>query len=467
MIPPLLNDRYRAMRVLGAGSFGETFLAEDTQMPSKRHCVIKQLKPIANNPAVFRLVQERFEREAAILEELGGTSDRIPTLYAYFQTAGQFYLVQELIEGETIRSRLQQIGILSESTVYEILVNLLPVLEYVHSKKIIHRDIKPDNIMLRQSDGQPVLIDFGAVRELMGTELEVAGSSASSIVIGTRGYMPSEQVAGRPVYSSDLYSLGMTAIHLLTGVHPLEIAADFHTGESVWHQHAVGVSSKMKAVIDRAVKYHPRDRYPAARDMLNDLQSDGVGTTPTISVVKTPPPLPETLLLSSSRVVAGGNQKGLRTVALVLGGLIGSAAILSLVITNSSKPTVQPTSAATVATNLSSASSVPSSPAPTSSPVQNTAAQDYYWLSQRSVINADLDDKNGLELDIMRNWIFAVHGRSFETPGLQEYFNKQSWYRSMYSPQGFPSNLLSSLELQNINFISNYQDRYNRRYFKK
>jgi serine/threonine protein kinase, bacterial len=452
MIPQRLNDRYRTIRLLGAGSFGETFLAEDTQMPSKRQCVIKKLKPIANNPAVFQLVQARFQREAAILEELGGTSDQIPTLYAYFQTDGQFYLVQELIEGETLRSRLQQLGTLSESTVYEILLDLLPILDYVHSKKIIHRDIKPENIMLRQSDGKPVLIDFGAVRELMGTEMNSEGNSASSIVIGTRGYMPSEQVAGRPVYSSDLYSLGMTAIQLLTGVQPLEIAVDSHTGESVWHQHAENVSSNMKAVLDRAIKYHPGDRYPTARDMLNDLQANGLVAMPTLDAVRTAQPLPETLLPAKApTVMPRGSHKGLITSALVAGGLIGSAAILGLVITSSSKSTLQPTNSA----------------ASTASPEQNREGKDYYWLSQRSVTDADLDGKNAFELDIMRNWIFAIHGRSFETPGLQEYFNKQSWYRSMYPPQGFPSNLLSKLELQNINLISNYQDRHNRRYFKK
>jgi serine/threonine protein kinase, bacterial len=458
MIPQMLNNRYRTIRVMGAGSFGETFLAEDTQMPSKRQCVIKQLKPIVNNPAVFQLVQDRFQREATILEELGGTSDQIPALYAYFQIDGQFYLVQELIEGETLRSRLQHLGTLSESTVHEILLNLLPVLDYVHSKKIIHRDIKPENIMLRQSDGKPVLIDFGAVRELMGTEMNAEGNSASSIVIGTRGYMPSEQVAGRPVYSSDLYGLGMTAIHLLTGVQPLQIAVDSHTGESVWHQHAVNISSNMKAVLDRAIKYHPRDRYPTANDMLNDLQqSNGLSATPTIPVVKTAKPLPETTLLlpSTPTVVQGGSHKGLIIGALVAGGLIGSSAILGLVITNSSKPTLQPTS------------SVLSSAASTASPAQNREGKDYYWLSQRSVTDADMEGKDAFELDIMRNWIFAIHGRSFETPGLQEYFNKQSWYRSMYPPQGFPSNLLSRLELQNIKLISDYQDRHNRRYFKK
>lgn len=189
----LLDNRYRIIKTLGSGGFGETYLAEDTQMPSQRRCVIKQLKPIQNNTQIYQLVQKRFQREAAILEELGSTSNQIPSLYAYFQFNDQFYLVQELIAGDTVTEKIQQHGILTENAVREILLSLLPVLEYVHSKRIIHRDIKPDNIILRHHDGKPVL--------------------------GTPGFMPSEQASGRPVYSSDLYSLGLTAIYLLVTVH--------------------------------------------------------------------------------------------------------------------------------------------------------------------------------------------------------------------------------------------------------
>ena len=268
----LLNNRYQVIRTLGSGGFGETYLAEDTQMPSNRRCVIKQLRPIQNNPQIYQLVQERFQREAAILEDLGGASDQIPALYAYFQSVGQFYVVQEWVEGDTLTAKVRQQGILSESAVREILVTLLPVLEYVHSKRIIHRDIKPDNIILRHRDRQPVLIDFGAVRESMGTVFNSQGNPTSSIVIGTPGYMPSEQAAGRPVYSSDLYSLGLTAIYLLTGKQPQELETDPRTGEIIWHRHALSVSPTLAAVIDRAIAYHPRERYATAREMLEALQ---------------------------------------------------------------------------------------------------------------------------------------------------------------------------------------------------
>jgi serine/threonine-protein kinase len=243
----LLSNRYRLIRELGVGGFGKTFPAEDMHLPSRRCCVIKQLKPITNNPQIYQLIQERFEREAAILEELGGKSDQIPKLYGYFPEVGQFYLVQELIEGQTLSHKVQHEGLLSESLVKEILENILPVLDYVHSRRIVHRDIKPDNIILRDWDSKPVLIDFGAVRESMATVVSQINNT-KSIVIGTPGFMPSEQASGRPVYASDLYSLGLTAIYLLTGKLPQQLETEPQTGEIIWQQYAVDVSSHLRTV---------------------------------------------------------------------------------------------------------------------------------------------------------------------------------------------------------------------------
>jgi len=294
MAPTILNNRYQVIRVLGAGGFGETFLAEDTQMPSGRRCVIKQLKPVADNPQIYQLVQERFQREAAILEELGDSSNQIPRLYAYFRDNTEFYLVQEYIEGQTLTQKLEQQGRLSESSVKEILIDILPVLDYVHSKRIVHRDIKPDNIIIRNSDGKPILIDFGAVKETMGTVMTASGNSSNSIVIGTPGFMPSEQNAGRPMFASDLYSLGLTAIYLLTGKIPQELATDFATGEILWRQFALNVTPSFAAVLDKAIQSHARDRFLNAREMLQALQTGATPVTPTApqsnpTVVSAPP----------------------------------------------------------------------------------------------------------------------------------------------------------------------------------
>ncbi len=454
----LLNNRYRIIRTLGSGGFGETFLAEDTQMPSNRCCVIKQLKPIHHNPQVYKLVQQRFQREAAILEELGGSSDQIPALYAYFQLEELFYLVQEWVEGETLTAKFRQQGVFTESTVREILVSLLPVLEYVHSKHIVHRDIKPDNIILRHRDGKPVLIDFGAVRETMGTVLNSQGSSTNSIVIGTPGYMPREQAMGRPVYVSDLYSLGITAIYLLTGKQPQELEIDSHTGEILWHSYALNVSPTFAVVIDRAIAYHPRHRYSSATAMLEAMIPS---TQPPLTQKKTvSTPSPETEM--STPPPAKGNSKNSMIVGgAIAAGLIGTSVI---VLTKPSQQVAQQT--VSPHQNIATSKLTPTNQS--IPPVTTTTVNEYFWLSQRSVTDTDLDGKSDFDLDIMRNSIFARQGRRFKTPGLQSYFNNKLWYHPRYTPNEFDKlKLLSDLEQKNVAYIAAYQDRYNRRYFPK
>ncbi|MEA5472594.1 serine/threonine-protein kinase, partial [Spirulina sp. 06S082] len=185
MIPVVLKNRYRTLHSLSSGGFGETFLAEDMESPTNRRCVIKQLKPIANDPQTYQTVQERFQREAVILEDLGHGHPQIPALYAYFESEGQFYLVEEWVEGSTLSEKLQQSGQFDENAVKELLQGILPVLHHMHEKGIIHRDIKPDNIILRNRDNQPVLIDLGAVKETMNTTIAAANNSTHSIVIGS------------------------------------------------------------------------------------------------------------------------------------------------------------------------------------------------------------------------------------------------------------------------------------------
>jgi serine/threonine-protein kinase len=287
----LIENRYKIIQPLGSGGFGETFLAEDAHMPSGRRCVIKRLKPVTNDPKVYQLVQERFSREAAILEDLGANHAQIPTLYAYFESENLFYLVQEWIQGETLTAKVQQSSKLSESSVKAILVEILPVLEYVHSKGIVHRDIKPDNILLRQADAKPVLIDFGAVKETMGTVMSNSGNESRSIVIGTPGFMPSEQAVGRPVFASDLYSLGLTAIYLLAGKSPQDLTTDPTTGEILWRQFAPTVTPTLAGILDKAIHPSARDRYHSARAMLDDLQRGQVPIAPGV----VPPSIPPTV----------------------------------------------------------------------------------------------------------------------------------------------------------------------------
>jgi serine/threonine-protein kinase len=146
-------------------------------------------KPLYKIRIPYQLIQKRFEREAVTLELLGACCDQIPKLYAYFSERGQFYIVQELIHGQTLTDRIEATGYLDEIAVTQVIVSLLSVLDYVHSFGIIHRDIKPDNIIIRSADGKPVLIDFGAVKETIRLAANTPGHPTSSLIIGTPGYM--------------------------------------------------------------------------------------------------------------------------------------------------------------------------------------------------------------------------------------------------------------------------------------
>jgi serine/threonine-protein kinase len=353
MTQTLLNNRYRVLQTLGSGGFGNTFLAEDTHMPSGRRCVIKQLKPVTHDPPTYKLVQERFQREAAVLEELGDGSNQIPKLFAYFSEAGQFYLVQEYIQGDTLTQKVERAGKLSESEVKNILVSLLPVLDYIHSRRMIHRDIKPDNVIIRQRDGLPVLIDFGAVKEAMNTQVNVPGQSANSIAIGTPGYMPAEQAGGRPTYASDLYSLGLTAVFLLTGKMPQDFQTDARTGEIVWRQYAPNINPNLAMVLDRAIRFNARDRFATAKEMLNALQSgDAISEMDTVAVApgQVPPPPnrqtppiansypPQTVPVGTSPASGGNGKKPLIIGAVVAACLLVGAVGLALGLRRSPEP---------------------------------------------------------------------------------------------------------------------------------
>lgn len=382
MMPTVLNNRYRILQNLGAGGFGNTFLAEDTYMPSGRRCVIKQLKPITNNPQTYKLVQDRFQREAAVLEDLGEGSNQIPKLYAYFTEAGQFYLVQEYIEGDTLTKQLEQRGRFSENEVRQILVSLLPVLDYVHSRRIVHRDIKPDNIIIRKRDGLPVLIDFGAVKEAMNTAVNDPANSAPSMVIGTPGFMSPEQAGGRPTYSSDLYSLALTAIYLLTGKLPEELQTDNRTGEILWRQYAPNINPNLAMVIDRAIRFNVRDRFATAPDMLNALQSAGAptdmatvavapanyphspnGATPSVA---TPSP-PQTVPGGAPPVIRPKQRNPFVIVGLIAGGILLAVIAISMGLR---RDRTSPVSSSSVPT-----SEQPSTTQPSTLPVPSSRSQ--------------------------------------------------------------------------------------------
>ncbi len=315
MMSHLLDNRYRVIKTLGSGGFGETYLAEDTKMPSNRQCVIKQLKPVADNPQMYTLLQQRFQREAAVLEHLGEESRYIPNLYASFTENGLFYLVQEWIEGPTLAESVASQGAWQEPAVRAMMIGVLHTLIYVHDRGIIHRDIKPDNIILR--NGEPVLIDFGAVKETLNVStIPNIAHTAKSIVIGTPGFMASEQAAGRPFFASDLYSLAITAIFALTAKYPQQIGTNPTTGELHWQPHlenGQGISADLKAVFAKALQFDPRDRYNSAKEMLAALQagiapsySSQIPTIAAIPQIAIPPRKPLSLKPLLLTILAGG-----------------------------------------------------------------------------------------------------------------------------------------------------------------
>ncbi|ACC84883.1 serine/threonine protein kinase [Nostoc punctiforme] len=279
MIGKLLDHRYQVIRVLAMGGFGQTYIAQDTRRPGNPICVVKHLKP-GTDPRVFDTAKRLFNSEAETLEKLGN-HDQIPRLLAYFDENQEFYLVQEYIEGHTLAEELTPGKRWSESQVIQLLQEVLEILEFVHSQGVIHRDIKPDNIIRRASDNKLVLVDFGAVKQLRTQMVTVGGQASATVVIGTPGYMPTEQGQGKPRPNSDIYSLGIIAIQALTGLLPTALQEDPETGEIIWQQ-SVTVNYRLAAVLTKMVRYHFKDRYQNATEALQACK-DAINPVPTLS----------------------------------------------------------------------------------------------------------------------------------------------------------------------------------------
>jgi serine/threonine-protein kinase len=160
---------------------------------------------------------------------------------------------------------------MSESDVIKLLIEILEVLEFVHKYKVIHRDIKPDNIRRRHLDNKIFLIDFGAVKEVRTQVVNSQGQITSTVIIGTPGYMPLEQQRGKPQLSSDVYAVGIIAIQALTGLLPDKLEEDIKTGEIIWRKYAT-VSSKLETVLDKMVSYDFRNRYPTGKEALQAVK---------------------------------------------------------------------------------------------------------------------------------------------------------------------------------------------------
>jgi serine/threonine protein kinase/Tfp pilus assembly protein PilF len=265
----ILGKRYSILRELGSGGFATTYLAIDDRSPDKTQCVIKQLQPRFNSPSVWANAKERFATEAMVLQWLG-KHQQIPQLLAHFEEDRQFYLVLEFIQGEELEQEIHR-QVLNESQTIDFLIDVLNILDFVHQQGVIHRDIKPSNL-IRRKDGQMALIDFGAVKELGTLAFDDRHQEPiPTQIIGTPGYMPPEQNNGKPVYSSDIYALGKTAIFAMTGRSPVDWEESESSERIVWHEQLT-ISQAFVETINRMTAPKIIDRYQNVGAVLKDLK---------------------------------------------------------------------------------------------------------------------------------------------------------------------------------------------------
>ncbi|MBP0013466.1 MAG: serine/threonine protein kinase [Roseofilum sp. SID3] len=264
----ILQHRYRLVKLLGQGGFGCTYLAEDLGRFNEL-CAIKEFVPSARNPQGLQKAEELFQREATILYKLQHA--QVPQFRANFEEEGRLFLVQDYVEGKSYQTlldeRTAQGHVFAEDEVKTFLAQVLPVLGYLHSQGVIHRDIAPDNMMWRQRDGLPVLIDFGVGKELATQLCSETGTLPTTV--GKVGYAPREQLQMGLAYpSSDFYALGVTVLVLLTGKEPGEL---FDPQTLSWKLPSSSISPQFTQILERLLAEQPGDRFPSADRILHVL----------------------------------------------------------------------------------------------------------------------------------------------------------------------------------------------------
>lgn len=270
LLGKLLNGHYKAIQVLSAGAFGDTYIAEDTWIEDNFQCVVKHLKPKSYHPEQSRTCKRQFTNEILTLNQLG-VHDQIPQLFDCFEDDQGYYLVQELIVGKSLSEQLPISKDCdkrwSEIQCIEFLEDVLNILEFVHGQGFIHCDIKPNNLVKRSCDGKFVLIDFGTAQRIESNQSQPRvvpiHPSIAPVAIPCVGYIPAEQLRGQACPGSDLYALGMIAIQALTGLNPMQLEINSESGEVNW-QHHVAVSDPIAELLNRLVRYDVKNRYYSA-----------------------------------------------------------------------------------------------------------------------------------------------------------------------------------------------------------
>ncbi|MEG3970608.1 serine/threonine-protein kinase [Microcoleus sp. T2B6] len=265
ILQKLLRMRYRIREHLVSTEYSDTYLAEDENLPDRPLCLVKRLKSQSERSSHL------FDRETRVLYRLG-QHDRIPELLARFEEDGYFYLVYQFIEGQPLYQELIEGQPWQEHQVIALLKDILEVLVFVHKQDVIHRDVHPQNLIRRTSDGKIVLIDFGAVKEINTSPNSIGQTKSRG---GTQqDYIPPEQAIGSPKLCSDIYAVGLIGIQALTGMRPKQLRVD-NLGNLIWQKNAT-VTPELARVLDKMVLYHFPQRYPSATEALEALQKLGV-----------------------------------------------------------------------------------------------------------------------------------------------------------------------------------------------
>jgi serine/threonine-protein kinase len=267
---------------------GRTYLVADEQRFNKL-CVLKEFAPRDLTTSFVDKSRELFEREARVLNKID--HPQIPQFLGWFTEEGRLFLVQEYINGYTyaqlLQQRQQEGKTFSETEVIQWLKDLLPVLDYIHSHNIIHRDISPDNIMLPFGADKPMLIDFGLVNKQAITQLNPPNTSLQTpTAVGKIGYSPSEQInEGKYYFNSDLYALAVTALVLLVGKHPQTFFDNF-TMKWYWRD-LITVEESFGNILDKMLARVPQDRYQSAQEVLVALSTITSENVPSASLTPT------------------------------------------------------------------------------------------------------------------------------------------------------------------------------------
>ncbi|MEA5514025.1 serine/threonine-protein kinase [Nodularia sp. UHCC 0506] len=437
----VVDNRYRIIRQLGQGGFGRTYLAEDSHN-SNQACVLKEFAPQVQAQQDLEKAKELFEREASVLKTL--QHPQIPRFHASLQvqigSKDFFFLVQDYIDGinyyQLLEERQSQGKAFSEEEVVNILKQILSVLSYIHSRDVVHRDISPDNLIWRRSDHQPMLIDFGGVKQLPASQgFWLTHLGVNNTLLGKKGYAPEEQLRqGKVFFNSDLYSLAVTALVLLTGKEPQNL---YDSYQGIWYwEKEIKVSKRLESVLKKMLAYRPSDRYEKAAQILPDLSSTMTSKSLNTYVTKlrTMVVAPgrkrvNTLISKFHNQVSGVNQNitmpvWMRPFAISLGGtaLVVFTGAATWAVVNSIISSVASVSIPTI-----SLPSLPSLPNPLGGLGSSKGANDISQILQR---REQLEIPEGFFMQFVDNLFYAekpeLNGRSL-TSGQADAELRDEW----------------------------------------